>query len=197
MLIEEAAGITKYKARKKQAEQKMEQTRQNLLRVGDIVSEIERSLASLKRQAAEGRALRRLPQARARRSGAARGVAQALEIIALTKVVLVETEQLEAQLCRRPTTTRREAEVALSEHERLEELRRVSEAEQRRGPACAPAQGRPPRRWPGGRGDAHGASSGASPSMRQRRVKLEDELGRLVYDLEDVERAQGVRSRQT
>ncbi|UQA57368.1 chromosome segregation protein SMC [Polyangium aurulentum] len=53
MLIEEAAGITKYKARKKQAEQKMEQTRQNLLRIGDIVSEIQRSLASLKRQAAK------------------------------------------------------------------------------------------------------------------------------------------------
>jgi chromosome segregation protein len=53
VLIEEAAGITKYKARKKQAEQKMDQTRQNLLRVGDIVSEIERSLASLKRQAAK------------------------------------------------------------------------------------------------------------------------------------------------
>lgn len=53
MLIEEAAGITKYKARKKQAEVKMDQTRQNLLRVGDIVSEIQRSLASLKRQAAK------------------------------------------------------------------------------------------------------------------------------------------------
>jgi chromosome segregation protein len=53
MLIEEAAGITKYKARKRQAEQKMDQTRQNLLRLGDIVSEIERNLASLKRQAAK------------------------------------------------------------------------------------------------------------------------------------------------
>ncbi|MFO0760877.1 MAG: chromosome segregation protein SMC [Byssovorax sp.] len=53
MLIEEAAGITKYKARKKQAEQKMDQTRQNLLRVGDIVAEITRNLASLKRQAAK------------------------------------------------------------------------------------------------------------------------------------------------
>ncbi|HVY45378.1 MAG TPA: AAA family ATPase, partial [Minicystis sp.] len=53
LLIEEAAGITKYKARKKQAELKMDQTRQNLLRVGDIVSEIQRNLASLKRQAAK------------------------------------------------------------------------------------------------------------------------------------------------
>jgi chromosome segregation protein len=52
-LIEEAAGITKFKARKKQAERKMELTHQNLLRVGDIVAEIDRSMASLKRQAAK------------------------------------------------------------------------------------------------------------------------------------------------
>ena len=53
LILEEAAGITKYKARKKQAERKMEQTQQNLLRVGDIVSEIERNLGALKRQAAK------------------------------------------------------------------------------------------------------------------------------------------------
>lgn len=50
-LIEEAAGITKYKLRKKAAEQKLEQTRQNLLRISDIVAEQERQLGSLKRQA--------------------------------------------------------------------------------------------------------------------------------------------------
>jgi chromosome segregation protein len=53
LIIEEAAGITKYKARKKQAERKMELTQQNLLRVGDIVAEIERNLGSLRRQAAK------------------------------------------------------------------------------------------------------------------------------------------------
>ncbi len=53
LLIEEAAGITKYKHRKKQAEKKMDLTRQNLLRVGDIVAEIERNLGQLKRQAAK------------------------------------------------------------------------------------------------------------------------------------------------
>ena len=51
LLIEEVAGITKFKAKKKIAERKMEQTQQNLLRVGDIVAEIERNLGSLKRQA--------------------------------------------------------------------------------------------------------------------------------------------------
>ncbi|MDP9036819.1 MAG: chromosome segregation protein SMC [Myxococcota bacterium] len=53
LLIEEAAGITKFKSRKRQAEKKMELTAQNLLRVGDIVAEIERNIASLKRQAAK------------------------------------------------------------------------------------------------------------------------------------------------
>ena len=51
MLIEEAAGITKFKAKKQAAERKMEQTQQNLLRVTDIIEEIQKTLASLKRQA--------------------------------------------------------------------------------------------------------------------------------------------------
>ncbi|QQR89479.1 MAG: AAA family ATPase [Myxococcales bacterium] len=49
--IEEAAGITKFQARKRAAERKMDHTRQNLLRVKDVIVELERSLASLKRQA--------------------------------------------------------------------------------------------------------------------------------------------------
>src|SRR5438876_5729963 len=50
-LIEEAAGITKYKLRKRLAETKLEETRGNLLRISDIIAEIERNCASLKRQA--------------------------------------------------------------------------------------------------------------------------------------------------
>jgi chromosome segregation protein len=50
-LIEEAAGVTKYKSRKLQALKKIEATRQNLLRIGDIVAEIRRQLNSLQRQA--------------------------------------------------------------------------------------------------------------------------------------------------
>jgi chromosome segregation protein len=53
LFIEEAAGITKYKQRRRQAERKMELTRQNLLRVTDIVSEIDRTRGSLKRQVAK------------------------------------------------------------------------------------------------------------------------------------------------
>ncbi|HWZ86331.1 MAG TPA: AAA family ATPase, partial [Thermoanaerobaculia bacterium] len=50
-LIEEAAGITKYKLKKRLAEGKLEETRGNLLRLSDILSEIEKNVTSLKRQA--------------------------------------------------------------------------------------------------------------------------------------------------
>jgi len=50
-LIEEAAGITKFKLKKKAALRKIELTKQNLLRLGDIIAEVTRQLSSLKRQA--------------------------------------------------------------------------------------------------------------------------------------------------
>ncbi len=50
-IIEEAAGITKYKKRREAAERKMEATYQNLTRVADIVQELGKQLESLNRQA--------------------------------------------------------------------------------------------------------------------------------------------------
>jgi chromosome segregation protein len=50
-LIEEAAGITKYKSRRRAAERKLEATQANLLRVADLVGELEKRLDSLGRQA--------------------------------------------------------------------------------------------------------------------------------------------------
>ena len=59
-LIEEVAGITKFKTRKKAAERRMKSTEQNLARVNDIVAELERQLASLKRQAQKAQRYKRL-----------------------------------------------------------------------------------------------------------------------------------------
>jgi len=50
-LLEEAAGITRYRERRRVAEVKLEEAKANLARLDDIVSELERSLRSLKRQA--------------------------------------------------------------------------------------------------------------------------------------------------
>jgi len=54
-LIEEAAGITRYKQRKGIAEVKLEEAMANLLRLDDVVAEVERALRSLKRQAGAAR----------------------------------------------------------------------------------------------------------------------------------------------
>ena len=59
-LIEEAAGVTKYKHRRRAAELKLDAARQNLLRVDDIVFEVEKQRSALKRQAARARRYKRL-----------------------------------------------------------------------------------------------------------------------------------------
>jgi chromosome segregation protein len=61
-LIEEAAGITKYKARRRQTQLKLDAAQQNLLRVNDIVNEVEKQLESLKRQAGKARRYRALKE---------------------------------------------------------------------------------------------------------------------------------------
>ena len=60
MLIDEAAGVTKFRAKRKLAESRLEAARQNLSRVNDILSEVERQRNSLKRQASKARRHREL-----------------------------------------------------------------------------------------------------------------------------------------
>jgi chromosome segregation protein len=55
MVFEEAAGITKFKAQKKEALRKLEFTDQNLLRVADLIREVKRQIGSLQRQAGKAR----------------------------------------------------------------------------------------------------------------------------------------------
>ena len=59
-LIEEAAGTSKYKSRKLVAERKLERTQQNLLRVTDIVREIERQIRTMELQAKKAERYRAL-----------------------------------------------------------------------------------------------------------------------------------------
>ncbi len=60
VLIEEAAGISKYKARRREAERKLESTDANLTRVRDVLGEIRRQIGSLERQARKAVAYKRL-----------------------------------------------------------------------------------------------------------------------------------------
>ncbi|HJW09150.1 MAG TPA: chromosome segregation protein SMC [Holophagaceae bacterium] len=54
-LLEEAAGITRYKMRRQEAEKRLEETRANLLRLDDILFELNKQMDSLRRQAAKAR----------------------------------------------------------------------------------------------------------------------------------------------
>jgi chromosome segregation protein len=58
-LIDEAAGITRYKIKKKAAERRIESTRQHLLRASDIIAEIEGRLRQLRLQAAKAERYKR------------------------------------------------------------------------------------------------------------------------------------------
>ncbi len=73
-LIEETAGIVRYKKQKAEALRKLESTQQNLLRVRDIVAEVKKQLNSLERQARQARTYQTL-----------QGEARVIEVALLTR----------------------------------------------------------------------------------------------------------------
>lgn len=60
--IEEAAGVTRYKNRKNEAVRKIEYTRQNLLRLNDIILEVARQMSGLKREASRAKLYNKLQE---------------------------------------------------------------------------------------------------------------------------------------
>jgi chromosome segregation protein len=96
-LIEEAAGVTKYKVRRRSAELKLEAARQNLTRVDDIVFEVEKQRGTLKRQAAKARRYQKLRGELRRWEKVlfARKYRQLAETIASTRERLAEAREQE------------------------------------------------------------------------------------------------------
>ncbi len=89
-ILEEAAGVTKFKTKKRLAEARLEASKANLARVNDIFVEVEKQLASLKRQASKARRYAELrEQLRAR---------QRLVLASKARELDGEAERLEALL---------------------------------------------------------------------------------------------------
>ncbi len=102
-LIEEAAGVTKYKARRRSAELKLEAAQLNLTRVDDIIFEVEKQRAALRRQAARARRYKRLREELRRW--------EQVQLAHRHAVLAREVEEAEAQL-----TDRRAREAGAAAH---------------------------------------------------------------------------------
>jgi len=61
-IFEEASGIVKYKSRKKQAEKKLEETEQNLVRIADLIAELEGQIEPLEEQAEKAKRYKELKE---------------------------------------------------------------------------------------------------------------------------------------
>ncbi|MGZ4111860.1 MAG: chromosome segregation protein SMC [Tumebacillaceae bacterium] len=61
-IFEEAAGIVKYKSRKREAEKKLDETTANLIRIGDVIAELEVSIEPMGEQAETAKKARELKQ---------------------------------------------------------------------------------------------------------------------------------------
>ncbi len=114
-LFEEAAGVTKYKHRRKAAYRKLEAVQADLMRVNDIVTEVQKSVSSLERQARK-----------AEQYNAIKARLQALEIDLMEREyaqLVSRIQPLEEKLAAM-TSDRERIDVDLSQEEaRFEELR--------------------------------------------------------------------------
>ncbi len=108
-VIEEAAGITRFKTRKRLAEAKLESAKQNLSRVFDILEEVNRQVNSLKRQAAK---TKRYSELKAEATGYLRDI-----LAAKFRMLERETAKLVIDL-NLASTELQAAQIAISEHER-------------------------------------------------------------------------------
>ncbi len=141
-ILEEAAGITKYKKRREAAQRKMEATQANLLRVADVVQELGKQLEGLNRQARKAERYKAL-RADIRELELAQGASRFLEATALRRAAEGEKARLEGEAAeiaaqmaaledsiegeraRVLELEARVAELSLAEHE-LESQERVS-----------------------------------------------------------------------
>ncbi|NJO15531.1 MAG: chromosome segregation protein SMC [Thioploca sp.] len=93
ILLEEAAGIAKYKERRKETEQRMQQTRDNLARLDEVRNELNKQVDKLKRQAKQAEKYQELKQA----EQLLKAQLQALRWYALDNLVQEQQDHIDEQ----------------------------------------------------------------------------------------------------
>ncbi|HEV2493855.1 MAG TPA: chromosome segregation protein SMC [Terriglobia bacterium] len=119
-IIEEAAGVSKFKTRKRLAEAKLESSRLNLSRITDILTEVSKQMNSLKRQAAKARRYREMHEELRSR----------LRVVLASRLIALENECQR----RRATLAQIQQDCATAGHELegLEREERTARASQQR-----------------------------------------------------------------
>ncbi|MBP6003898.1 MAG: chromosome segregation protein SMC [Pyrinomonadaceae bacterium] len=130
-LIEEAAGISKFRARQRAAESRLDSARSNLGRISDIVSEIDKQVNSLRRQAAKTRRFKILQEefrVLLRQLFAAEGkyLSDLSESLKIDLAAAIATEaDLAGQVTAKEAAAREATQKARTAEESLAELRKI------------------------------------------------------------------------
>jgi chromosome segregation protein len=124
LFIEEAAGTTRFRARKIASERKLERTRENLSRVNDVMREIDRQLAALRRQAKRAEQYRAAQQ-ELRETEIGLAIYRVDRLEKDRQVVVADLEALKAEMAE----LRSELDSQQVEHDRAQEEDRVAKAE--------------------------------------------------------------------
>lgn len=122
LLIEEAAGVSLFRSRRVAAERKMERTQENLSRVADLLREMDRQLASLRRQAKKAEQYRTLQDE-----------FKAIDLALLCRTYRVLSEELAALDSRREELRQQEEHLVQAEQriqtERVETVATLGQEE--------------------------------------------------------------------
>jgi chromosome segregation protein len=130
-LLDEAAGITRYKLRRTEAERRLDETRANLQRLDDILHELGKQQESLKRQAAKARRAQELDNAiKATQRILLAG--KAMELEAAKERILEQLDTLERQIA---VLTAQASEKASEVEQQRHALDELNHAQDRRARA--------------------------------------------------------------
>ncbi|MFC1567875.1 chromosome segregation SMC family protein, partial [Pseudomonadota bacterium] len=203
-LFEEAAGVMKYRSRRRESELKMNSTRQNLERVTDLLEEVRSQCRSLRQQSSRAERFKALQdeceQLQARSFGIRyRQLGQQMDAIRLT---LAEKQTQEAEMAKRHAASEAafaKAREALVAHETEAQIKQdnLRSSEQQRAALQQQAE-----RMAGERRLLAERKSGLAQrieEMQQRTTILTEEIERLKQQMEssDDSRLQKVRSEAT